>query len=85
MTYHYTILEEMNDGNEGVFSKSENLKEIKNAKIVITIETAFVVLVMCQGVILAIFRFREPVYLSMIRCEINEWFGILSDNDYKMA
>jgi len=40
---------------------------------------------MCQGVILAIFRFKEPVYLSMVKCQVYEWFGHTNPYEYERA
>ena len=51
---------------------------IKRAYDVTYLEYAFVIIVMCQGVVLAIFRFREPVYSYIVSKEVKSWFGILA-------
>ena len=79
MSYHYKILEEINDES----GSNDDLRAYKNdnillARKIIIVQFVFVILIMCQGVILAIYRFKEPVYSSMIKVEVRSWFGLIS-------
>ena len=40
---------------------------------------------MAQGILLALFRFREPVYYHMFKIEIKSWFGWESIKEQKKA
>ena len=40
---------------------------------------------MAQGILLALFRFREPVYYHMFKIEIKSWFGWESIEEQKKA
>jgi hypothetical protein len=57
----------------------------KLAGVVIVIQWSFVILVMCQGVILGIFRFSEPVYYLLIVKEIKSWYGFLAKEEDKKS
>ena len=86
MSYHYKILEEMDDGSDTNDDlRAHNKTNLVLAKDIIIVQFAFVILIMCQGVILAIYRFKEPVYYNMIKVEVKSWFGLISPDELKLA
>lgn len=75
MAYFMKLIDEIDD-SESYIRKHDN--NIKNAGIMIILEDSFVFLVMLQGVLLALTRFREPVYYYMVIIEVRTWFGLTS-------
>ena len=75
MAYFMKHIEEEDDSVHKIIEHDHN---IKNAFIMIWLEDAFVFLVMAQGVLLALFRFREPIYYYMVMVEVRTWFGLTS-------